>query len=190
METFDAIYGRRAVRDYLPQCIERDRLDRLIDAATQAPSAVNRQPWIFSVVQDQDLLDRISEKSKTLMLETSPAGAAGDHFRTLLTDPSFQIFYHAPALIVISAEIDERWAVEDCSLAAQNLMLAVHAMGLGSCWIGFAEGYLETAEGKAMIQLDPAVRPVAPIIVGHPKTMPQPVARKAPRVQWVPASPL
>ena len=92
METFDAIYGRRAVRDFTSQCMERDTLDRLIEAAIQAPSAVNRQPWIFSVVQDQDLLDRISEKSKTVMLETSPAGTTGDHFRTVLNDPSFQIF--------------------------------------------------------------------------------------------------
>jgi nitroreductase len=190
MEIFDAIYRRRAVRDYATKAVTREVLDRLIDAAIQAPSAVNRQPWIFTVIQDQDVLDRISKKAKALMLGAELPGEAGEHFRTLLGDPAYQIFYHAPALIVISAEADERWAVEDCSLAAQNLMLAACAIGLGSCWIGFAEGYLRTPEGKNAIQLDARVRPVAPIIVGHQKTVPPPVPRKAARVQWVPASPL
>jgi nitroreductase len=190
VEILDAIYRRRAVRDYTTQVVARETLDRLIDAAVQAPSAVNRQPWIFTVVQDQDLLDRISKNAKALMLATVPPGDTGEHFRTLLNDPAYQIFYHAPALIVISAESDERWAVEDCSLAAENLMLAACAMGLGTCWIGFAEGYLQSLEGKRVVQLDPAVRPVAPIIVGHPKTLPPPVPRKAARVQWVASSPL
>jgi nitroreductase len=190
MELFDAIYSRRAVRDYSSQMVGRDTLDRLIDAAIQAPSAVNRQPWIFSIIQDQDLLDRISEKAKALMLASAPAGEMGDHFRTLLSDPAYHIFYHAPALVVISAQTDERWAVEDCSLAAQNFMLAARALGLGTCWIGFADAYLQTPDGKSIIQLDPVVHPVAPIIVGHPKAYPAPVPRKAPRVQWVPPSPL
>jgi nitroreductase len=190
MDLFDAIYRRRAVREYRTQCVAPDTIDRLIQAAIQAPSAVNRQPWIFSIVQDQDLLDHISAKAKSQMLETLPPGESGEHFRTLLSDPAFQIFYHAPALIVISAETSERWAVEDCALAAQNLMLAACGLGLGSCWIGFAEGYLQSAEGKSLIQVDPAVRPVAPIIVGHPKELPPPVPRKPPRVQWVPGSPL
>lgn len=187
MEIFDAIYRRRAVRDYTTQAVARETLDRLIDAAIQAPSAVNRQPWIFTVVQDQDLLDRISVKAKTLMLASTPSGGAGEHFRTLLSDPAYQIFYHAPALIVISGEPDERWVVEDCSLAAQNLMLAACAMGLGTCWIGFAEDYLQSPEGKRAIQLDAGVRPVAPIIVGYPKTLPPPVARKPARVHWGPS---
>jgi nitroreductase len=189
MEIFDVIYRRRAVREYTTQCVARDTLVRLIDAAIQAPSAVNRQPWIFTVVEDQDLLDHISKEAKALMLESAAGGGTTEHFRAMLGDPSFQIFYHAPALVVISAESDERWAVEDCCLAAENLMLAACAMGLGTCWIGFAEAYLQSPEGKHIIQLDPMVRPVAPIIVGHPKALPPPVPRKVPRVQWVPSSP-
>lgn len=186
MEISEAIYGRRAVREYTSEHVTHDTLTRLIDAAIQAPSAVNRQPWIFSVVQDQDLLNRISQKSKAFMLETAIAGT--DHFLSLLADPSFHIFYHAPALIVISAGTDDRWAVEDCSLAAQNLMLAAYGIGLGSCWIGFAEGYLQTDEGKSAIQLRSDGRPVAPIIVGYPKGLSPRVPRREPRVQWLSAA--
>ena len=71
----------------------------------------------------------------------------------MLIGPGFHIFYHAPSLIVISASQTGPWALEDCSLAAENLMLAAHASGLGTCWIGFAQAWLETAEGKTALQL-------------------------------------
>ena len=120
MDVIEAIYHRRAVREYTSEPVDRETLKFLVDAAIQAPSAVNQQPWSFAVVMEQDVLDRISRESKRHMLGTLPAVAASDHFRQLLSDPDFQIFYHAPALIVISAVVASPWAVEDCSLAAEN----------------------------------------------------------------------
>jgi len=70
-------------------------------------------------------------------------------------------------------------------LAAENLMLAAHSEGLGTCWIGFAQGYLNTPEGKNALGLPATWVPVAPIIVGHPTTAPRPVARKEPEIRWV-----
>jgi nitroreductase len=70
-------------------------------------------------------------------------------------------------------------------LAAENLMLAAFADGLGTCWIGYAQGYLNTTEGKDALGLPAAWVPVAPIIVGHPKEVPAAVARKEPEVRWV-----
>jgi nitroreductase len=160
-------------------------LRALIDAAVLAPSAVNEQPWIFTVVRDQDLLDRISRQAKAHMLSNPPAAADANRFRKMLADPEFQIFYHAPALILISAIAPGPWIVEDCTLAAENLMLAAHADGLGTCWIGFAQGFLGTPEGKQLLDLPAACVPVAPIIVGHPASVPPPVPRKAPRVHWI-----
>ena len=72
------------------------------------------------------------------------------------------------------ASTADRWAVEDCSLAAQNLMLAAHSLGLGSCWVGLVRDWLGTAAGKAAIGLDPWHRPVAPIVVGHFEVAPLP----------------
>jgi nitroreductase len=108
-----------------------------------------------------------------------------ERFAPRLTDPDFQIFYHAPVLVVISAGAQGPWIVEDCALAAENLMLAACAEGLGSCWIGFAQGYLNTPEGKELLGIPPAWVPVAPIIVGHPKSVPPPVARHEPVIRWV-----
>ena len=87
---------------------------------------------------------------------------------------------------MIPAKEPGPWAVEDCSVAAQNLMLAVHMpLMLGTRWIGFAKPWLCTPEGKTAPKLGLECTVVAPIIVGHPKTAAASVPRKEPDVQWV-----
>jgi nitroreductase len=186
MDLTEAIHGRRAVREYTSASVDQALLRRLIEAAIQAPSALNRQPWLFTIISDQHLLAEISEKSKAYLLATLSNGSL-DQLRKMLEDPDFHLFYHAPSLIVISAsQAGAPWAVEDCSLAAENLMLAAYASGLGTCWIGLAQAWLGTAKGKTALQLghDDAV-PVAPIIVGYPKVQPGPVPRREPIIHWI-----
>jgi nitroreductase len=185
MDLSEAISGRRSTRDFTAQAMDDESIRRLIDAAVHAPNASNGQEWTFTVIRDQSLLDRISDAAKVHLLATLPAGPQSDRYRTSLSDPDFQIFYHAPALILISGVAQAPWVVEDCALAAENLMLAAYAAGLGTCWIGFAQGYLNTPEGKNALGLPATWVPVAPIIVGHPTTVPPPVARKEPEVRWV-----
>ena len=146
---------------------------------------MNRQAWSFSVVCDRDLLQKISDASKRHLLQTAPTGAFPGELGEMLGNPEFQIFYHAPAMIVISALADDPWSEIDCALAAENLMLAAAAAGLGTCWIGFAQGWLGTDEGKATLGLSASSVPVAPIIVGHPKAPAQAVPRKEPAVNWI-----
>jgi nitroreductase len=185
MDINEAISGRRSVREYTPQAVDEKMIRHLINAAVLAPSAVNEQPWSFTVVRDQAVLDRISREAKAHMLATMPADRHSAHFKPILDDPNFHIFYHAPALILISAQAPGPWIVEDCALAAQNLMLAGYAAGLGSCWIGFAESFLNSPGGKKLAGLPPACVPVAPIIVGHPRAGQASVPRKEPDIQWV-----
>lgn len=184
MELHDAIYGRRAVREYLRKPIEQSVVKALIDAAIQAPSAVNEQPWSFIVIRDQKILDQLSHESKAHMLKFHPPIRESEHFH-MLNDPHFQIFYHAPALVIIAAVAPRPWFVEDCTLAAQNLMLAACDEGLGSCWIGFSQGYLNTPEGKTLLGLPASCAPVAPIIIGQPKGETKSVPRKEAQIQWI-----
>ena len=107
----------------------------------------------------------------------------------MLNDPKFHIFYHAPVSVVIAAAEPTDWAVEDCALAAENLMLAAYARGLGTCWVGFAQHWLATPDGKAALGVPPTYAPIAPIAIGHPRRQPPPVPRKAPEVHWVGATP-
>ncbi len=185
MNLNEAITGRRSVREYLERSVDEGTIRHLIGAAVLAPSAVNQQPWSFTVVRDQDRLSAISRAAKSHMLQTMPASPHSGHFQLLLNDPNFHIFYHAPVLILISATAQGPWIVEDCALAAENLMLAAYAAGLGSCWIGFAQSFLNTLEGKRMLGLSTAEVPIAPIIVGHPKAVQPPAPRNAPEIHWV-----
>jgi nitroreductase len=185
MDLQQAIYTRRAVREFTTGSIDKALLRRLINAAIQAPSAVNEQAWSFTVVLDKALLSRISNHAKAYLLRTPPAGALAHHLQEILSAPNFDIFYGAPALVVIASTAQTPWAVEDCSLAAENLMLAACAEGLGSCWIGFAQAWLGTPEGKTALGLAAGELPVAPIIVGHPKSAPPAVPRKEPQIRWI-----
>jgi len=180
-----AIRLRRAVRDYTQEPVSAADLRDLISAASWAPSAMNEQPWHFTVVTDAMLLDEISWRSKDWMLKEIMEMPRPAHFRDLLADPLFHIFYHAPALIVISVPDDGQWRAEDCALAAQNMMLAALDQSLGSCWIGFAQGWLNTDDGLNLLGLPRQSRVVAPVIIGHPKTAPPPVPRKPPLITWI-----
>lgn len=187
MELLEAIYSRRAVREYTTEPVEEAQLQALIDAAVQAPSAMNQQPWSFCVVRDQALLLQISDKAKAHLLRSPPAGLAAHHLEEMLGNDAFHIFYHAPAIILISATGDGPWMHNDCALAAQNLMLAARAAGLGTCWIGLAQGWLATAEGRLALGLPPAHAhvPIAPLIVGHPKAAVQSSHRNKAEVRWL-----
>lgn len=180
-----AIAGRRAVRAYTGAAVDEATIRGLIDAAVQAPSAVNHQPWAFTVVRQPALLDRISHEAKIYMLATLPEDQLSVQFRSHLSDPAYHIFYHAPALIVISDTTAGPWAVEDCALAAENLMLAAFAAKLGSCWIGFAQRFLGTEVGKSLLGCPKQWLPVAPIVVGHPAGVAAPVPRREPVIRWV-----
>lgn len=128
MDVLEAIRQRRAVRDYKFEPVASAELQYLIGAASWAPSAMNEQPWQFTVITNPSLLDQISADAKRWLVKNVETFPRSSHFRDILTDPGFHIFYHAPALIIISAFAPRQWAIEDCALAAENLMLAATAM--------------------------------------------------------------
>lgn len=185
MDILEAIQTRRAVRDYAGDQLTEADLRPLIAAASWAPSALNGQSWQFTVITDRDLLKRVSDESKAWTLKTIAGLPRPDHFRDLFQDPSFDIFYGAPALVVISAARASQWATEECALAAQNLMLAAVEKGLGTCWIGFAQGWLNTGAGLEALGLAADSRVVAPIVVGRPRAAAPPVPRKPAFVNWI-----
>jgi nitroreductase len=185
MNLLQAIRGRRAVRDFTQQPVSQECLHQLVSAASWAPSAMNEQPWHFTVITDGRVLDEISERAKLRSLVNMPEVLHPAHFRDLMADPSCQLFHHAPAVVVISVPADLEWAREDCAAAAQNLMLAAVEMGLGTCWIGFAQDWLASTDGRKMLNLAQEKIVVAAIAVGHPRAVPPAVPRKAVALSWI-----
>ena len=188
----DAIYARRAVRAYRDEQPAGEAIRELLDAAVQAPTAMHLEPWGFVVIQDKALLKRYSDRAKAMLLE--PAVAVGwgsasasrhDH-PAMLADPAFNIFYDAGTLIVVCRRQAGLFAEADCWLAAENVMLAAAAKGLGSCCIGFAVGVLNAPDVKRELGIPPEGAAVAPIIVGWPRQGTPAVSRKAPHIlRWV-----
>jgi nitroreductase len=185
MELREAIRGRRSVREYADTPVDRELVQFVIEAATQAPSARNRQAWSFVVTTDRARLARWSERAKSLMLESMAGNPALEGYREHLASPSFNIFYNAPVLIVISTHVADPMATHDCCLAAQNLMLAAYSRGLGSCWIGFSESWLALPEAKRELGLPDEQVAVAPIILGYPRQAPRTVPREPARIRWL-----
>jgi nitroreductase len=183
MELIDAIYGRRAVRDYTSQTVPRATIDELIDAAVQAPTALDEQPWVFAVIQGKGLLEDYSDRAKTHFLATfNPGNDPHSMRRDLLMDPGFNLFYNAGTLVVIYATPNRHFAPVDCCLAAENLMLAAHAKGLGTCPVGFAQSWLDLSEIKTEIKISTDYTAVIPLIVGYPAKTPNAVPRKKPEI--------
>lgn len=177
MSAMDAIYERRAVRSYKPQPVNREDVKTLLSAAVQAPTAIHEEPWAFAVIQDRDLLKELSDNAKTIIdAETRK------HLSHLLGNPGFNIFYSAGTLIVIYGKPMGPFVVADCWLAAENLMLAACAMGLGTCVIGLAVQALNTPEWKKKLGISPDMTAYVPMILGIPEGVTPPVPRKEPEI--------
>lgn len=185
MDVLEAIRGRRAVRDYADETPSDSAIRSLIGEAIWAPSGVNLQPWCFFVVDDRALLAACSTEAKALMLGQADVHPELAHMREALTSAQFNIFYNAPVLVVICSSTQDEMALKDCCLAAQTLMLAAHAEGLASCWIGFSEAWLNSPVGKAKLGIPAEYRPVAPIILGYPKGAAPVTARRPPDIRRV-----
>ncbi len=182
MDVIEAIYHRRSVRDYKPDAVPRDAIDAVIAAAVHAPSAMNLQPWAFIIIEGRERISRYAERAKRHLIETMRPDSPLSQYRDQLSDPAFDIFYGAPALIVIAATSDAAQSAEDCCMAAQNLLLAACGMGLGTCCIGFARPWLHLPDVKAELGIPNQYIPVVPIVVGYARGAAPRVPRKVAEV--------
>ena len=127
MDVLQAISGRRSHRVYREEQISEEALSSILKAGLESPSARNRQPWHFSVVQDAGLIQEVhDEAAKVMGKDGSPR----------FKDPDFQIFYHAPTVIFLFGEKDFSWTQVDCGIAVENMALAAEGLCVGSVILG------------------------------------------------------
>ncbi len=182
MTVKEAIYGRCSVRTYSPERIEQPVLRALLAAAVRAPTAMHGEPWQFVIVQDADVLKRLSDRAKVIFSAEAARLHPDRGSLDIFSQPGFNVFYDAGTLIVICAKTGGHFAIADCWLAAENLMLAAHAMGLGTCVIGSSASALNMPEVKQELGILPEATAVAPIIVGKPRGEALPSTRNEPQV--------
>ncbi|GAB3257080.1 nitroreductase family protein [Chitinimonas naiadis] len=182
MSALEAIQTRRSVRRYEAQRLDRDTIQRLLAAAVRAPTAIHEEQWVFVVLQGRQAIKHLSERLCTPSLAEPPPGAAGsdEQSRCLSRDADINLFHDADTLILICAQPMGPFVPADCWLAAGNLMLAAHALGLGSCVVGSAVAGLNTPEHKRALGISEEITVVAPIVVGVPFEQAPPTARAEP----------
>lgn len=150
MDALEALLTRRAVREFTAQPVTDEQIHTILSAAMHAPSACNQQPWHFVVVDSREQLNAI----------------AAIH-------PYAQMLLQAPVAIVICADVSletcpGNW-VTDCAAATENLLLAAHALGLGSVWVGIHPGETRMKDISRLLGLPKFASPLCLAALGYAK---------------------
>jgi len=143
------IFNRRSIRKFEDRPGEKEKIDKLLRAAMQAPSAANQQPWEFIVVEDRKALNNLS-----LMTPYSKPAAGSAVTFVLLANFN-------------NLNIPTAWQ-QDLGAAAQNILLEAVHLGLGAVWLGVATSDSAVAYIKELYDLPDHIKPFGLIAVGYP----------------------
>ena len=187
-EVLKTIKARRSVRAYKHKKIPREIIKTIIEAGNNAPSGMNSQPWRFVVVEGEALhkkmLDTAVPNAKILFAPLKTTNP--ERYQMImkrheeLEDP---IYYSAPAIIFVIGK--GTYADLSCPLACENIMLSAYSLGLGSCWVQFGSLITDNEDIKKALDLKTDEKIFGPIVMGYPKTIPEPPQKKAPEIKWL-----
>lgn len=162
--TIDDIMTRTSVRAYSDRAVGEQTVDTLLRAAMAAPTAGNKQPWRFVVVDDKATLQAISEDLNTM---------------TMAKDAQLAVIMCGVPAETFPGEGQGYW-VQDVSAATENLLLAAHAMGLGAVWCGIYPISERVAQFSKMLHLPSDIVPMACVCIGYP------AGETTPKDKWKP----
>lgn len=145
----ETIFNRRSIRKYKDRSIEKEKIEKLLRAAMQAPSAANQQPWEFIVVENKDTLNKLSGMSPYSKM----AGSAPLAIVALANSDSYRI--------------PSAWQ-QDMGASVENLLLEAAYLDLGAVWLGVATAEENMKYIKNLFSLPEHIKPFALIIVGYP----------------------
>ncbi len=176
MNTIEAIKTRRSCRNYKPQQVEDEKLVKILEAGTYAPTGHNTQePWIVAV-QNPKLLSRLRRMNLhfwNIQTGRLPEGTplpddleerdlseeevAAKVAEAVAASKSVAVnnvdtYYGAPTIVLVFAERDNVNSVKDGSLVLGTMMLAAHELGVGTCWINREDKMFETEQGKRLMK--------------------------------------
>ena len=149
MEAIEAIMSRRSIRRYADKKIPDETITKLLKAAMNAPSAHNRQPWHFIVVDDRETLNKVPEYHQySKMLENA------SHAIVVLGDNEIQT--------------TDFW-IHDTSAATENILIAANALGIGAVWLGVHPHETLIKGTKKLFNIPDHVTPLGIISLGYPE---------------------
>jgi len=155
------IKNRRSIRKFKPEQIKQEELETILEVAIYAPTGHNDQPWHFTIIQDPDVIQHISDKSNEIMAQSeiewiSKMGKKNRH-----------LLYNAPTVIVVSGKEGTYSPLTDCSAAIQNMLLAAESLNVGSLWNGLVEACLNIEEETKALNIPEGYKPYYAICLGY-----------------------
>ena len=152
-QALDAIYTRTSVRQYdASRAIAKDTVDMILRAAMSAPTAVNRQPWAFVVIDKREILDSLAEGL-----------------------PYAKMLKHAPLAIIPCGDLDkalegdgQAFWIQDVSAATENMLIAAHALGLGAVWTGVYPDMERVNDVRKVLGMPDEIIPLCVVPMGYP----------------------
>ena len=157
MELTEAIKTRRSIRVFSDRKLEKDVLEKVIEAGNYAPSHCNAQGWRFIFIDNQDIKNKIFENGASHVIKNAPYGILVVYNKALVDNTAYQ-----------------DW-IQSGSASMQNMLLTLHSLGLGGCWICHLP---RKKVLNGILNIKKPYSPVAYLAFGYPKTIPVEVKRK------------
>ncbi|MDR1599770.1 MAG: nitroreductase family protein [Oscillospiraceae bacterium] len=191
-EVIRNITRRRTIRRFKSEQVGEDALQAILQAGLYAPSAGGRQGVLFAVSRDNEVNERLgrAKRAHFHIQASSVRGNISKEQPSILDDPSIMnAFYDAPTVITLFGPKQFLYAVNDCSVAAENMMLAAASLGIGSCYIGSAWDSFDDTFGRGILAkwgVRTDYYAVAHVVLGYPSDDAHPTAkpRAEGRILW------
>lgn len=183
MKFDELLKRRRSVRNYQDNPVSVEIVQEIINESTLAPNAGNEQPWKFIIVNNKEMIRKISYESKKNILDriaTHPDDYA-KKYQGMLENESFNVFYNAPCLVMILGFSSLKNLFVDCALAAGYFMFSAASKGLGTCWVNLGSE-IRDPEMLNALGIPDNCTIVASIVLGYPEKIPPVPSRKAPEI--------
>ncbi|MCL2498417.1 MAG: nitroreductase family protein [Symbiobacteriaceae bacterium] len=152
IDKLQLLYSRRSIRAFVEGEVTKDQIQELLEAAMCAPTAANRKPWHFTVVEDADLRQKFADMGKRACAAVPVV---------ILVSGDKRRFFDGDRI-----EVQPYWQ-QDCAAATQNILLAANGMGLGSLWMGVFPSKEAVAKVSEIIGAPEHVVPFALVAIGH-----------------------
>jgi nitroreductase len=167
MELFEAIRSRRSIRSYTEKKVTDEELKRILEAATWAPSACNKQSWRFVIVRKPENIEKLYKAASYSTQDQTFVKKAKVVIVVCSDLNIYKTFPHKERALSL-------FSIQETAAATQNLLLAAHGLGLGACWVSL----FSDEQVKKALSLPKGMRPVVIIPLGHTKSKTNPKPRR------------
>jgi len=182
-ETIKVIKSRRSIRKFKPDPIPEEYLEEILECAILAPNARNQQKWHFTVIQNKEIIAKMTSILRENLLKSGI-----DFLVERAKDPNFNPFGGAPVVILITADKSARFVEFDCAAAAENIMIAAESLGLGSHVMAMTEFIFMSDEGKNLkkeLGVPEGYEHICTVALGYKDENPQPKPRRKDVINFV-----